>query len=371
MNIKKFALPALALAVVLSGCGRNGSDPESTSAAETTLSTTQTTRPKVTVEMPVSSDGTWPSVIFTVPGQTTAQSTPPLSTDDTTASTPPQTSSTSASTSASSSTTKQSTTSATTKQTTTSRTTAQSTTNPPSPPPVSGNALPVAPPGTELHGLTREQAEAFWSDAVFVGDSIMMHWTNYMTARRDAASYPDFGGKFFNGAKALTAASLGVNNALWAVSSESVHPKYQGQQMQLWNSIPLTGAKKVAMMFGMNDVALYGVSASIESYGRLIDLIKTNAPEAEFYIVSATYPIKNAVKKSPSRDLLRDWNLALIDFCRTNGYNFINLTDALCDDEGYLRTDFCNDSWIHQTSAARVVWADILRGYAADRLTGN
>lgn len=343
MTVKYLAAPVITLALLFSACSAGGGQAGTT--ASESGSTVSSPAASDTVAPPVSSDGTYPSVIFTVSGQTTASSAqPPDSSPETTAAT-------SASSSAG--------TSATTSSSATSSEQTSSVTVPPA-----GVALPVPPPGKDLHGLTAAQAEAFYSDSVFVGDSIMMHWANYMTKQRET-------GSFFDGAKSLTAASLGVNNALWGISDQSVHPKYQGEQMQLWNSIPLTGAKKVIMMFGLNDVALYGVQNSVASYGKLINLIKTNVPDAQFYIVSSTYILKGAEKKDLKNSLLREWNNALIDFCSSNGYNFINIADALCDSDGYLLPEYCGDGFIHQTTAARVVWAELLRGYAADKLTGN
>ena len=84
-------------------------------------------------------------------------------------------------------------------------------------------------PGKPVNGM-------FFDDAVFVGDSVSLKLNYYVSDQR---SYGDCLGK----AKFLTSGSLGSAMALEAVSSESLHPTYQGQKLRLLrqqeNSLPL------------------------------------------------------------------------------------------------------------------------------------
>ena len=107
--------------------------------------------------------------------------------------------------------------------------------------------------------------------------------------------------------------------------------KRQRQQMQLWKSIPLTGAKKVFVMFGLNDVALYGVDKTIENFGTLFGKIREAVPDVQFYVLSATYVKAGGERGKLNSANLRALNVALIDFCAQNGYEFINIADALAD----------------------------------------
>lgn len=222
--------------------------------------------------------------------------------------------------------------------------------------------LSIPTPSFDLRGLSEEQADAFYADAVFVGDSISMHWRNYVTKQRQ--SNP----AFFSGAQFLTSGSLGAANSLWPINNESVHPLYQGQQMQLWDSIPKTGAKKVLIMFGLNDVALYGVDKTVENMHTLMGKIKENAPDVTFYIMSATYVQKGGEKGKLNSALLREFNEALIVYCTENQVPFINLADALADTDGNLKAIYCNDGYVHHTPAAHEVWTKVLRGFAASQL---
>ena len=136
----------------------------------------------------------------------------------------------------------------------------------------------------------------------------------------------------------------------------------------LWNSIPLTGAKKVIVMFGLNDAALYGVDKTIENFGTLFGKIKANVPDVQFYVLSATYVKAGGEKGKLTSALLRELDLALINFCDQNGYAFINIADALADADGNLKAEYCSDGFVHQTTAAYDVWTALLKGYAAAQL---
>ena len=90
----------------------------------------------------------------------------------------------------------------------------------------------------------------------------------------------------------LAAGSFSANNALWDVGEESVHPVYQGEQRQIWDSISMMGSKKVFIMLGMNDLNITGLEGSCEIYQELIGKIKESNPDVEIHIMSMTYILK-------------------------------------------------------------------------------
>ena len=75
-----------------------------------------------------------------------------------------------------------------------------------------------------------EEIDAYFDDSVFIGDSIMLGFRNYAMKRQDT---------FLSRMNFLAAGSFSANNALWDVNDESVHPVYQGEQRQVWESVSL------------------------------------------------------------------------------------------------------------------------------------
>ena len=83
---------------------------------------------------------------------------------------------------------------------------------------------------------TDEQIDAYFDGAVFVGDSVMVGYSNYAMRR---------GGPFLGRLQFLSAVSFSAFNALRPVTAKSTHPLYQGQKRYIWESLAMMQAKKV------------------------------------------------------------------------------------------------------------------------------
>lgn len=220
------------------------------------------------------------------------------------------------------------------------------------------NTMPL-----DLCGVSEADAEAWFADAVFVGDSIMLGWKNYNNSM--LASNP----AFFGPTHFLCEGSYGAGHALEPVSDSSLHPLYQGQQRLLWDSIKMMGAKKVFICFGLNDVAIYGVEGTAENFRTLCDNIRKESPDAQIYLISAMYLIDDSNMKSLTNENLRKLNGLLRGLCDEKGYSFVDIASHLVGPDGYLKAEFCSDNYVHQTTAAYKVWAEILRAVAARDIT--
>lgn len=207
----------------------------------------------------------------------------------------------------------------------------------------------------------------WFDDAVFVGDSVSLKLTGYVTKMRQ--SDPDYLGK----AQFLTAGSLGSGNALWEVSDKSVHPLYQGTKMRLEDSVHACGAKKLYILLGMNDVGMYGVDGSVENMQTLLGLIKEKTPDLGIYVQSATPIHKGNEKKVLNNANLRLYNEKLKEMCDRNGYYYVDIASVLTDEEGYLPSAYCSDAsgmGMHFTDEACRIWVDYLKQDAAARQSG-
>ncbi|MBR3503244.1 MAG: SGNH/GDSL hydrolase family protein [Clostridia bacterium] len=203
-------------------------------------------------------------------------------------------------------------------------------------------------------------ADKYFNDAVFIGDSITLKLQRYVTARRND------GGSCLGRAKFLTAGSLGSGNALWDVSSESVHPSYQGEKMRIEKAVELMDAQKVYIMLGMNDVAYYGIEESIENMKKLVALILERQPSAEIFIQSAT-PRIAASHSKPTNRMLFDYDLLLYNACVENGWNFVDVAYVMRDENGCLFDAYCSDPedmGMHFTDEGCEAWIDYLTTHA-------
>lgn len=212
---------------------------------------------------------------------------------------------------------------------------------------------------TEEEKRAEAEVDAYFDNAVFVGDSIMLGFRNYAMKRQDT---------FLSGPQFLAAGSFSVNNALWPVDDKSVHPVYRGEQHQIWDSIAMMGSKRVFLMLGMNDLNINGVEGTCSKYEELVDKIKETDPDAEIHIMSMTYILHGKETGMLQNDIIRQYNEELEKLAGEKGWGFVDISQPLADENGDLAVEYCSDDFAHQRPEAYDVWVSVLRDYAGRRL---
>ena len=222
--------------------------------------------------------------------------------------------------------------------------------------------LPVTPEPLGL-GESERADRKYFTDTVFIGDSITLKLEHYVMERRNA------GEECLGRAKFLTAGSLGSGNALFDIDdADSVHPSYQGDKMRIEKAVELMDAHKVYIMLGMNDVAYYGIEKSIENMKTLIGLILEHQPGAEIFVQSATPRISRMTSR-PTNRMLFDYDVLLYNACMENGWNFVDVAYVMRDENGYLFDEYCSDPGtmgMHFSDEGCAVWIDYLETHAKE-----
>lgn len=202
----------------------------------------------------------------------------------------------------------------------------------------------------------KEPVDAAWfDDAVFVGDSVTLKLNYYCEETPEALS----NAQFFCGG------SLGFTNALWDINEEgNVHPYYQGRVCLCQDCAKLTGAKKVFIMLGMNDIALYGYDDTLKSARTLVENILKESPGVAVYIQSVTPMIAEMEDEELNNAVIRGFNEKLREFCESIGYTYLDVYGQLADEDGNLKNEYCSDpdaQGKHFTDAACAIWVEYLK----------
>ena len=206
---------------------------------------------------------------------------------------------------------------------------------------------------------------SYFDDVVFIGDSVSLKLQYYVRDQRQIDE------TFLGKAQFLTAGSFSYINALKPVSEESVHPSYQGTKMLLEDSIAACGAKKLYIMLGMNDIAGGRYDATLENLTTVISRILEKSPDVVFYFQSVTPRTADSQTTKLNNEIIRGYNERLLQYCEDNGYYFIDVYAALCDENGDLPPEYCSDPkssggmGIHFTNAACEAWLDYLYTHTA------
>ena len=146
----------------------------------------------------------------------------------------------------------------------------------------------------------------FFDDTVFVGDSVSLKLNLYVSAQRKIDS------TFMGTAQFLTPGSYGTGNELKELGSEnSVHPSYNGTEMYLADAIEAMGAKKVFIMLGMNDIAVYGNDGAVKNMETVLAQIKEKNPDTAIYVQSMTPIVGTAQTGSLTNENLDIYNAGL------------------------------------------------------------
>ena len=215
--------------------------------------------------------------------------------------------------------------------------------------PVSQGALPESP----------RVEDSYFDDAIFIGDSVSLKLNLYVTKSRQSNS------TLLGKAQFLTAGSMGSGNALQEVSDDSIHPLYNGEKMSLADAVAASGAKKVYIMLGMNDLAVYGVDGAAANMETLLKGILEKTPDAQIFVQTATPLVKakNVETNKLNNTNMRLYNEKLSEICASNGWYLVDVSSAVQDSEGNLNLSYCSDPddmGIHFTDEGCDVWIDYL-----------
>lgn len=202
---------------------------------------------------------------------------------------------------------------------------------------------------------------AWFDDAAFVGDSVTLKLSYYAAATGCLGN-----------AQFFASGSLGSANAMWELSNtQAVHPSYQGQTMLVEDCVATSGATKLFIMLGMNDIAVYGIDGAVENYQALLERILTKSPGLTVYVQSMTPTTSTSslLGQSINSDNIRAYNDKLQQLCQQQGWHYVDVASVMYDESGqYLRSDYCSDPddmGIHFTEDGCQAWVDYLYGHVA------
>lgn len=201
--------------------------------------------------------------------------------------------------------------------------------------------------------LEDPQNTAFFDDAAFIGDSVsyvLQQWS---------LKNGNFGDAAF-----LTRSSLGLQNSI----DGRIGLSYQGKSYRPEDALALAGKSKLFVMLGFNDLAVYGIDGTMERWVIFIDRILEKNPDMEIYIQSCTPVHKSSEYNRLNNDIIDEYNVQLAQYCRENGYHFVNIAPYFKDFHNSLVGEYCSDARMHITYDGALVWEYALKAYGEEQL---
>ena len=187
---------------------------------------------------------------------------------------------------------------------------------------------------------------SYFEDALFVGDSRSEGFKLY--AEVDKATYYVYRG-------------LSVET----VNTKEVIPGPDGSKQTVVKALENKEFGKVYVMLGINELGWPNRDVFIEKYGKLIDAIKKNNPDAIVYVQSilpvsakkASDPVYNNENVDSFNELIKAMTVEKEVF-------YVNSAEAVSDETGALAADASTDG-IHLSKNYCMLWRDYLMTHKA------
>lgn len=209
-----------------------------------------------------------------------------------------------------------------------------------------------------------EAVSADWfQDAAFVGDSVSVMLETYNSNSGRLGS-PVF----------FCSVSLSQQNAMaYAAGDERLpeYPKGSGQHPRVEDGVAASGASKVYVMLGMNCIA-GGVDKACQDLVTLIDEILAKSPQAAILVESVTPMTASSPRADGAlnNETIGAFNAKVMELCQERGWYFVNVAEAVSDENGFLREEYSGDQsmGIHFNYNGGEVWTDYLLTHVPEAL---
>ena len=226
---------------------------------------------------------------------------------------------------------------------------------------------PTPVPTPEL--ITNERLDSgefdgYFDGVLLAGDSLTNIFSHYVRDVRNEGNK-----EFLGGMKFLASTSMSTKRASEDfIRKDGVNFSYRGKSVTLTDGIRQIGAKKVFLMFGLNDLCVRNWDDVLAYYGKIIDQIREKCPETEI-VVQGVLPVRKVFyNREPAWN---DYNIGLKALCEEKEVEYVSFAEELMDEDGFLRADLCGDGKCHLSIAGEKIWVRFLRRYAASHTLEN
>ncbi len=220
----------------------------------------------------------------------------------------------------------------------------------------------------DSYEIKPDDLDEYFRDSVFVGNSIMVHFKNYVTTRRA------YDANFLGKCKILARSAYSPFLEFEKKPRTDLFMEFQGEHLHVWDAIKATGAKTAYIsLMALNELGLHPNATCAEdtfnNTVKIIEKIKEVNPGITIVILSNTYMVSTFNYKNLNNTNIYKLNCLALDYCNQNGIAFLDVSSPLTAD-GYLKYSYCIDpdpktgNGCHLQQKCYKAWTAILRNYA-------
>lgn len=209
-------------------------------------------------------------------------------------------------------------------------------------------------PFTALIPESEEGPIEYFAKTAFIGDSVSVMLQSYCAATGALGD-----------ATFLCAGSMSPPNMM----NGQILPEYpvgSGEHPPIADSVAACGAQVVYVMLGINSLEYLGPQGGAESLATLLDTILEKNPDISIVIESMTPMADSSTSYSNglNNNVINQYNEILMNLCQERKWYFLNVREAVLDENGFLKKEYCSDyggMGMHFTFDGTKVWTDYLK----------
>lgn len=221
-------------------------------------------------------------------------------------------------------------------------------------------ALVEQPP---VYDYPVEEIDAYFADALFVGDSVTRQLHTYVIEERKQGRRP------LGDARFVAAHSYMIYNASRRnLGSNEVNLRYKGKEYTFEKLLMAMQPRKVFLLLGLNDGARKNPEKQIGYFRRTIEIFQETLPDSTLIIQSLS-PVTHR-QKAPSlkQENIDAFNLVLEALCEEKGVIYLDIASGLKGPDGLLPTSLSSDYLVHLNEDGLRVWMNTLRLFAQEQI---
>ena len=185
--------------------------------------------------------------------------------------------------------------------------------------------------------------ESYFSNALFIGDSRTVGLNMY--GKIGATFYASDGMNIYN---------------LWTEKFCEV----DGRKVTLEEALSMQEFEKVYIQIGINEMSWGTAEGFASAYSQTVDKIKELQPKAVIFVQAIMRVTKGKSESDAmySNDRINLRNEKLAELADRKRVFYIDINEALCDEEGHLNSEYTYDEF-HLYASKYVLWVDYLMAH--------
>lgn len=204
--------------------------------------------------------------------------------------------------------------------------------------------VPVAEPEPEWAPVPEGEAQedTYFADAVFLGDSRTEGFHLYSGLQEGQYLY----------AVGATVASV----------FDKATEQTDAGKVPMLDALAQMECGKVYVMLGVNELGWPRSQTYYDQYGKVIDRIRQDHPDAEV-VIQSLLPVSASQEAKGSyvnNERIAEYNELLLQLAVEKNCPYVNVAEAVTGEDGCLKPELTSDG-VHLNKAGCAVWLDYLR----------